>query len=390
MSGGGAQSKQPNIDHTFNIIYIGLGIGVILIWTWYYQREIILAPVVWLRHCEFILIEWVMKGWSYMANLFHLPVPDLKALYSAHNYLKTTPISEVRFELFASANKTIGHWMQVPCILFMALLCVFLKFYHTDSRFKNTYNMQKLKKEDSQHWPEIMPILNLDLLKEDLDKGPWAMAQLPMDFCREHDLLWVGEKENKKIWKVKSNQAHSILALQLGPTWTGIHNLPIEIKALVVIFIARALREREVANQLLSQIAMSSASGKLNFAGVEKYVVKYADAKPLKWLEKRHAYVYTLLASLLEIARTDGVLASAEFLWLKPVNRRLWYMLNSVGRMTAVVEISGAYAHWLAEKELGRGVKTPMVKEALTALESTIEDSLFIEEGDRWRTDQEA
>ena len=57
-----------------------------------------------------------------------------------------------------------------------------------------------------------------------------------------------------------------------------------------------------------------------------------------------------LIASLLEMARIDGVLASAEFLWLKPVDRRMWYMLNCVGRQTAVAEIAGLFAHWQAEK----------------------------------------
>src|SRR5262249_47727793 len=150
--------------------------------------------------------------------------------------------------------------------------------------------------------------------------------------------------------------------LQLGPTWSGVHKLPIEIKALAVIFIARALREREIADNFLTQIAQSAASGRLNFVGVEKQLENYANSKPIKWLETRHAYVYTLMASLLELARTDGVLASAEFLWVKPVNRRLWYILNSVGRTTAVVEVSGVYAHWLAEKQLGQSIKTPMVK----------------------------
>ncbi len=86
------------------------------------------------------------------------------------------------------------------------------------------------------------------------------------------------------------------------------------------------------------------------------------------------------MASLLEIARIEGVLTTAEFLWLKPVDLRLWYMLNSVGRQTAVVEIAGLFAHWRAEKRLERPLRTPMVKGAVTVLEKDITTVLYISE----------
>ena len=166
--------------------------------------------------------------------------------------------------------------------------------------------------------------------------------------------------------------------------------LPIYIKALIIIFVARAQRDRAVASKLLKQIAASAASGKLDFSGVEETLRKYKHSKVVKWLEGRHAYVYSLMATMLEIARVDGVLATAEFLWLKPVDRRLWYVLNSVGRQTSVVEVSGPFSHWLAEKKMGRALKTPMVKSAVDALENTMLDTLFVPDEGSWRTYKEA
>ncbi len=34
------------------------------------------------------------------------------------------------------------------------------------------------------NWPQITPVLDLDLIKTDIDKGPWAMAMTPMQFCK--------------------------------------------------------------------------------------------------------------------------------------------------------------------------------------------------------------
>ena len=49
-------------------------------------------------------------------------------------------------------------------------------------------------------------------------------------------------------------------------------------------------------------------------------------------------------------------------------------MLNCVGRQTAFVEVAGPYAHWLAEKEMGRKIRSPMVDQAVTALDVAIKE----------------
>jgi intracellular multiplication protein IcmP len=143
---------------------------------------------------------------------------------------------------------------------------------------------------------------------------------------------------------------------------------------------------------LLEQIATSAKDTKqLDFSGVRELVAKYSQSKSLIWVLKRHAYRGTMLASLLEIARTDGVLATSEFLWLKPVDRQLWYMLNSVGRQTAFIEVSGLFAHWLAEKAFKCPLKTPMVREAVIGLQAAIESTLYKQENEKsWHYDATA
>jgi len=125
---------------------------------------------------------------------------------------------------------------------------------------------------------------------------------------------------------------------------------------------------------LLKQIGSSATSDKLDFSGVKELVAKHKNSKYAQFAEQKHAYLLTVMATLLELARTDGVLATAEFLWLKPIDRPLWYMLNSVGRQTAFPEIAGVFAHWVAEKRLDRPLKVPMVEEAVKALEMAMKE----------------
>jgi len=89
---------------------------------------------------------------------------------------------------------------------------------------------------------------------------------------------------------------------------------------------------------------------------------------------QRHAYRLNVLASFLVAARDDGVVPAAEFLWLKPIDRRLWYVLNSVGRQTPFSEVAGPFAHWKAEIAMGRLSLVPMIDEAIKALEIAVKE----------------
>lgn len=384
--GGGGQQAGDQISSFFWVICIFA--GAILL-TWWLKRDWILIPVFHFRIYESYILEFIAKVWTDFTHLLpwlHLPTLNAKEMADMREYMVTTSAEYVRFDAFTAINEEMGNWTRFPAMIILGFLAVFIYFRHTSHRFQKEYSMDQLKKQESQNWPQITPALSLDLLKEDLDIGPWAMAKVPLDFCKEHDMLYIGEGEdNKLVWKLKPEPAYRIFALQVGAPWHGMQGLPIHIKALIVIFLARALRQRDIANRFLKQIAASAAHGKLDFTGIEEQLEKYQDAKPIKWLEKRHAYTGSLLASLLEMARIDGVLASAEFLWLKPVDRKIWYMLNSVGRQTAVAEVAGLFAHWHAEKKLKRPLKNPMVKEAVHGLDEEVQKILYIPETEKWQ-----
>jgi hypothetical protein len=63
-----------------------------------------------------------------------------------------------------------------------------------------------------------------------------------------------------------------------------------------------------------------------------------------------------------------GVLASAQFLWLRGVDRELWYACNNLGRRTFHSEGAGALAHFMAEDAAGKALPIPRLETALIAL----------------------
>jgi intracellular multiplication protein IcmP len=382
QQGGGGQGQG---DHTSNFFWtIGLVVAAGVIFWWVDSRYVVI-PVFWLRVHEIDLLRLIYNAWTPVANFLHITPPDLQKLGAIQQYMQKTNPGDVTWKIFSAINADLGEWMRYPVMIILLVIAGFVGM-HVTGQFHHDYNMKTLRAVGQEVWPQITPIISLDLVKEDIDKGPWAMSKPPLEFCREHDLLSVKIISMKKVYFLKQKPSYRLFALQLGPMWKGIDYLPIHIKAIAVICLARATGQRPIAKKLLSQIAASAASGKLDFTGVSDHLKTFRDHKIILWLEKRHAYMTSLMASLLEIGRSDGVLASAEFLWLKPLDRRMWFMLNNVGRRTAFVEVAGAYSHWKAEQKVGRALKTPMVKGAVDALDETLQNILFVEEGDQWRT----
>lgn len=295
-------------------------------------------------------------------------------------------ISKVTVERMLRVGDVVGYFLRIPVIVFLAILAGIVFFTNSTRSFKRTYNMRDLSTYEKVNWPQITPVIGLNLTKADIDKGPWAMAQTPMQFCKFHKLLIENKPKpregmTRKEWSrievtLKRGQANKVFSVQLGPLWPGLNRLPLHTRALFAIFAARFQGDSKGAAALLAQISASSTH-KLNFTGADALIKKHTDHKKIQAIMNEHAYILTVMASMLEIAREDGVQASADFLWLKPIDRRLWYMLNTVGRQTPFVEVAGPFAHWVAEKEIGRRLLVPMVEEATNALELTLKEIVY-------------
>lgn len=292
----------------------------------------------------------------------------------------------IEFKDLIAIGASTGDYLRYPFVLLFIILAFIVYFGNTTRVFKHIYSMQQLAKLEKTNWPQITPVVDLNLVKEDINKGPWAMALSPMSFCKRFNLLEeirphrreaMARKDWDKIEVVlKRGEANKLFALQLGPLWRGVAHLPPHTKALFAVFAARVNADSKAAANLLAQLNRSSGA-KLDMTGVDELLKKHADTKLVQQTIAPHAYVLTAMASMLAAARDDGVQASADFLWLKPVDRRLWYTLNTVGRQTPFVEVGGVFAHWLAEKEAGRKLFVPVVEEATKALEIALKEVVY-------------
>lgn len=370
MARGAAPQSGQN-DDSLSPIWVSIGLIVLAMAIWYFFSDYI------------VLITLKIKlGQAYLISLF------TEGLNWDIRWMQEVDPKTVRFEELQDVSNVVGSYARFPYAILLGIFAVILSLSKSAKAFRNIYNMKKLAEAEKVNWPQITPVLGLDLIKQDIHEGPWAMALTPMQFAKKHQLV-VEQKEKLKN-KVVSRKARikskllkgpaaKVFAMQLGAYWTGIAQLNPPTKALFAAFAAKANHDSAACTRLLSQIAKSAAPGvkQLDFRGTDELLKKYFDTRPVQKVLAKHAYVYTVMASLLEAARADGVLATADFLWLKPIERRLWYTLNSVGRQTPFVEVAGIFAHWLAEKEFGSKLYVPVIEQAVNGLEIALQEIVY-------------
>jgi intracellular multiplication protein IcmP len=376
-----SSSQDPG---TSDFAWFAIIIVVGLVIAWYFFQKQIINFIYEIRYYEIIAMQYAVDAWNTAVVKVNMPflqwhANKLQTLASAiHN--RNVGSS---FNALQSISTNVGDYLRILFAPLLVLLGLIIYKTNVHLKLKTVFNMKNMKQSEKDDWPQIMPVLKLNLVKEDIDKGPWAMAMIPMDFCKKHKILKEKKDERgKPAVELIPDQAYQLFVTQLGPLWTQVMSLPRHARALFAAFAACGNHDRDAAFELLQKINCSATDKKLDFDGTDQLLAKYFNTKLVIKVLQRHAYVTTVFMSMLEFARTDGVLATSDFLWLKPLDRRLWYVLNTVGRYTPVPEAAGPYAHWLAEKKWGGPLRVPMMEEAVRGMEDALTEILYEPEED--------
>ncbi len=340
------------------------------------------------------------------------------------------------WQVYTAVARWYAYALGIPFLLF--LICIGRRLSVTDV-CRRTMTMHKLLQENMPFAPCIAPALNWPggILKEPLDKGPWMAARQPVQFAAMHGLLltpgnppdivpagellgddhlarcdspWLRRRE--KGLRLDRKKTLALYASQLATPWRGYEALPPYLKKLAGAWALFAADEKDQAQRLLDGMSLSFRAPVPARKGglcrtfpffrpgtrghgycidchmdreTEKAVLRALADKTISQAIGRHGCWQDMaLLALYEQARQRGILATAEFIWLKPVNRQLFYLCNNMGRRTAWPETAGAWAHYTAEKTLAAldpladGIREPHVIEAVNALEMALYEDGWI------------
>lgn len=363
----GQQAQQSSGDHSLAPAWIMILIVFLGYFIWHGAHQYIVSFVFAFNIVQAKLINYFMHDVS-LANDILL--------------MQTLDPHQVNWQQLMEFTKHVGDFSRYPIIALMIIFALILYRSDVTVKYRRRHTMVTLREQEQANWPAIMPVIKEDLIATDVNVGPWAMAMTPMEFARKYQLLKKSDVllDNtstpglEMTAGLRRGDAKRIFTLQLGPAWDGFDRCPLHVRALAAVFMARMHRDKTAANTILKNCDKSFVMGKLEPGDVDAVIQKYVNTEMVKEIISKHAYLLTVMASLLEGSRQDGVVPSSEFLWLKPTDRRLWYMCNCVGRQTPYSEVGGPFAHWKAEKAMGRRSRAPMVDEAIKALEIAMKE----------------
>ncbi|MEM6902969.1 MAG: hypothetical protein AAF556_07005, partial [Pseudomonadota bacterium] len=290
------------------------------------------------------------------------------------DYVSTLPIDQVTWPFIAELSTFVAPFVAVVGIFILGYFAYFLMFKHPKSTLRRFYDLPRLIKYQSSKWFAISPVVKNDPLGD--KEGVWLEALDPKEWADRHGIQIEDGAPDREA-------ARAALSRQLKRPWTAVSELPPYLQVLVAAFVLRGSKKGDECEEIMRRLATgaathgSAAKALTKDAKLTNMVKKTLKnpkmmAEPTK-VARQHAWVETSMAAVLDWARINGgVLASSDFLWLKLEDRAMWYVLNAVGRPTALIESAGAIAHWRAEIVTRRPMPEPDVDEAVFGLEEFI------------------
>ena len=367
------RASWPSNDDTtgFNLIVIllGCGLGAYLLWINYHQA--ISAAAMALAHQEILLL-------GHFTNRFQLADRQMAA---------ADPAGVTLLDLYG-IGRAIGLFVRIPATAFILLLAAICTVRATPSRFKRAFDLDGLMREQATSFPAGAAHVARHLRLV----SPASAEPRPADFALTPQ-EWLERFGRRQDGSFDQAAAHDALRDQLGPRWTEPEAADPSVRCLFTVFALHMAERRDEALQLLGTIAAGLGDqaedrpeGPDKPLALDRAVVARADtilsgmdAEDARGVASRHAYTNPALMELLvEARRRAGVLAPAQFAWIKLVDRRLWYALHSLGYETdglgrylhpnPRVEAIGARDHWSAERAVGGPVIEPNLNRAVEAL----------------------
>ncbi|PZQ46639.1 MAG: type IV secretion system protein [Micavibrio aeruginosavorus] len=340
---------------------------------WWKMAEEIRSTIRWIRYGEMWLMSFFVSD-DYTVNWRGEPT-NYKALM---NIAKGVPADRIDSDLL-SALSTVS--MQP----YMILICVLTAFYAFWALFRGpgtehrqTFDLNGLIKKQANIFPIISPFIDFNPAKlPHRPPGANVPAELPMFAEALSPEEWIVYNEipvaDQKIDEEATLKAFS---KQLGGRWKGAKNLAPYKQILLASCCLKASRKRADADVMLGRLAKCWSEKGLNLSKDKKLLrearailgnVNLASSVLRKCNE--HAWENTAMIRGLHTARTEGgVLAPAQFVWLRAHDRALWYPLNNLGRQSLHMEALGAMAHYKAEKLAQRPIPRPKVGDAVKTL----------------------
>ena len=368
--------QNPDNLHDNAIAYFFIGIVLAgLIWLlWYFKHAEIRDMVRWIRYAEMWVLHWFVPQ-------------DFQVAFNGQNvswhegFSTTADWSKQQL-----TNQHLGLFTQMTMPLMryaFAAVCAAgaIVAYTKGPKTHNRQNLglEGLIKYQSQNFPSITPFIKFNPSKQPpRPPGTPVPAELPLFAEALGPEEWIAYHSIPvPDGTVDRKAAAKAFQAQLIGRWKGVKALKPYQQVMFAAFCLKASRKRDQGDAMLGRLAtcwdheagLDLKKDKSLLSEAHKVLRTKKLAEKTITEANHHAFVTTALLRALQYAREEGgVLAPAQFVWLRGHDRTLWYPMNNLGRQSYHMEALGAMSHFKAERLTRRPIPSPKVDHAVDTI----------------------
>ena len=369
-----SDSKNTSYDSAIGWLII-VAIFLILVYIlWYFKQVEIRNALRWVRYVQLWFMSWFISD-DFTIAFNGQDVNWQQGFEAAAEWDKDEMRTMHMSYLTALALQPM-RWIFVVLSGCAATWCL-MKGPGTD--FRDSLNIDSLIVRQSENFPVISPFKKFN--PADVTPRPPG-APVPAELPHFAEALapeeWIAYFSIPvPDGKVDEAAVAKQLTRQLCGRWRGVKKLKPHQQVLLAAFCLKASRKRDEADVLLGRIAQCWTADKGLQLSKDKTLVKEArqilSTKALAQITlsncNKHAFVTTAMIRGLQTARDEGgVMAPAQFVWLRAYDRALWYPMNNLGRKAFHTEALGAMAHFRAEKLTNRPIPVPKIDDGVRTM----------------------
>ncbi|HEU4838603.1 MAG TPA: type IV secretion system protein [Micavibrio sp.] len=344
---------------------------------WWNFKEEIRSIIRWLRYGEMWLMSWFV-GSDYTVDWEGQPVNYEQMMKAA----KEIQPDRIDAEFLSALSTVAMHPYIIVVIVILLSFGIWSLFLGPGSEHRRKYDLNTLIKKQSNIFPIVSPFIDFNPAKlPPRPPGAPVPAELPIFAEALSPEEWIVYNEIPVVdQKLDQEATTKAFAKQLGSRWRGTKHLAPYKQVLLAACCLKAARKRADADVMLGKLAQCWSDKK--GLRIDRQLLREArsvlsngtlSSSTLKKCNE-HAWETTAMMRALTTAREEGgVLAPAQFVWLRAHDRTLWYPLNNLGRQSLHMEAIGATAHFKAEKLAQRPIPRPKVSDSVKSLSEYIE-----------------
>ena len=355
--------------------------GVMLWVFWFFWAGEIREIVRWIRFSEAWVVSWFLGS--------DHQIPFAGDDISFHKYFEMIPDyqkDQLEMKHLALFGALAMQPLKYPLVLLASAGALWCMFLGPNTQYRTRMSLENLIQAQSKVFPIISPFIKFNpSTQPPRPPGAPVPVELPLFAEALGPEEWLAFRSiQTPDGEIDQDSASKAFVTQLGNPWRGIKALEPYKQILLATFCLKASRQRAPADDMLGRLARCwSPDNTLNL-DKDKKLIKEAKAvlqnKKLAGSTlsqaNRHAFETTAILRAMQYAREEGgVLAPAQFVWLRAYNRELWYPLNNLGRQSFHMEALGAMSHFKAEKLTQRPIPVPKVEGAVDTIKDYMKSS---------------